>query len=158
MALTDDTPIRITAPEYRPSGKGDLEQWLAKEAEGGIKPEDNEDKSTTDYQELYERPEGRKDGSNVDGRWGEGPHMANGRQEPFHQNDGTYRRSQTERHEVASQAFATLPAAESADRALLSANFANARSGNFTAHSLLLQGKTKEGASLAERANEILRR
>ena len=163
MALpgsTDDHPIRITAPEYKPNGQGLLEQWLAKEAEGGIKPEDNEQVSTVNYSDLYDDPKGRKDGSNVDGNWGEGPHMAAGKQEPFHQNNSTYTASQKERQDITSRAFQTKAVAERADQALLSANLEHARTGDFTTHSVLLQSKTKEGAapSLSERVRSLLNR
>jgi hypothetical protein len=154
MALTDDHPIQITSPDYRPSHRSELEEWLRKEAEGGLKPEDNEAVSTTQYSELEDKPKGRKDVSNIDGHWGEGS-----KSEPFHNNDETYAASQKERKDVSSRSFATFPAAAKADQALVSANFEHARSGNFTTHSVLLQDKTKEGsASLSERVRSLVDR
>lgn len=162
MARTDDVPIRITAPEYKPSGQGDLETWLGKEAadaqeaRGRGKIEDNEQASTVNYGDIYETPEGRRDGANVEGNWGEPPHMAGGRQEPFHQNDATYAVSKDVREGVVRRAFDTFPAAQQQAHAALAQNLDHARTGDFTTHSVILQSKTKEGsASLADRVRAL---
>lgn len=162
MALpgsSDDCPVQITDPAYRPSGQGQLEQWLAKEAEGGIKPEDNDATSTTNYSDLYDSPKGREGGSSTNAHWGEEPHKDRGKQSPFDQNDATYAASRRESREVSGRAFQTLPAASSADQKLLAQNLEHARTGNFTTHSVLLQPKTKEGsASLSERVRHVVGR
>ena len=54
---TDDFPIQITAPVYRPAGQSDLMSWLAKEAAGEIP--NNENDSTVNYSDLYDSPEDR---------------------------------------------------------------------------------------------------
>jgi hypothetical protein len=158
MARTDDVPIRITASNYTTAENSELSQWLAKEAAGGGEvPESNESTSTASYSDLYDDPKGRKDVTNVDGRWGKKPQQTTGA-DPFHQNQGTYVASQEERHTVTGRALDSLPAAESNAQAVLSANFDHAKSGDFTAHSLLLQSKTKEGAagSLSERVRRVI--
>lgn len=162
MALSDDPPIKITAPEYRPVGQGALETWLRKEAEearGRGKLENNED-GQLEASELFDDPDGRRDGANIDGRWGEQPHMANGRQEPFHQNNATYSESKRDRQSLVERAFGRFNEAQRSEQALLSANFDHARAGDFTAHSVLLQSKTKEGSakSLSERVRGVLDR
>jgi hypothetical protein len=157
MITTDDVPIRIGFSDYRPEGQGSLEQWLAKEAaEGGVQPESNEAAGTAAYSDLYTDPPARKDVSNVDGHWGK---KETGKPiDPGHNNRGTFTASQMERHAVAEHALNSMPSAEANAQAVLSANFDNARSGNFTAHSLLLQGKTKEGSapSMSERVRRII--
>lgn len=138
MALSDDHPIRIVSPDYKPSAQSDLAQWLMKEAEGGVKPENNEDKSTVDYGDLYETPKGAVQPQ---------PNT------PEHLLTNEHARAQRERRDIAGRAFRTTPAAEQADQALLGANFDHARSGDFTAHSLLLQSKTKEASTLNEKVD-----
>jgi hypothetical protein len=159
MARTDDVPIRITASDYRTAADSELAQWLAKEAAGGggEVPETNEATGTAAYSDLYDDPKGRKDVTNVDGHWGKKPQQTTGK-DPFHQNRGTYVASQEERHVVTGRALDSLPAAEANAQAILDANFDHARSGEFTAHSLLLQGKTKEGSvlGLSERVRRII--
>lgn len=160
---TDEVPIRIGFNNYRPDGQGEFEQWLAKEAEGGgVHPETNEATGTQAYSDLYTDPPGRKDVSNVDGHWGKKDQAGGKGVDPNHNNQGTYAASQAERHNVTERALASLPSAEANAQAVLSANFDNARSGNFTAHSLLLQSKTKEGSvsrpSMSERVRNIINR
>jgi hypothetical protein len=132
MALSNDHPIQITSPDYKTSRESDLAQWLAKEAEGGVQPENNEDKSTVEYGELRDRPQGAipKQPTAVEQL------MTN-----------QHNKAQKERREIAGRAYATTPAAERTDQALLGANFDHAARGEFTAHSLLLQSKTKEASS-----------
>lgn len=145
MALSDDHPIRITDPLYKPAAQSDLAMWLAKEAEGGEKPENNENVSTVQYGDLYDTPSTAKM-----------PPPPDPKNAPFPQNTENYTLAQKERRDVAGRAYATTPAAEQADQALLSANFDHARSGDFTAHSVLLQSKTKEAAAtLSEQVTSL---
>lgn len=142
--LSDDHPIRITEPSYKPSAQSDLAQWLAKEAEGGVKPENNEDKSTVDYGDLYETPAGLERPPAVT------------KTSPFPHTPANYTMAQRERRDVAGRAYATTPAAEQADQAMLSANFDHVRSGDFTTRSVLLQSKTKEAsATLADQVRSL---
>ena len=161
MSLSDDHPIKITSPDYRPSGQGELEQWLGREMDAKLastpKLEDNEDTSTANYSDLYDNPSGRKDGSNVDGVWGKKPHEVNGKQDPAHNNNATFAAANKERQEVTSRAFDTFPAASAVEKALLAKNLDHAASGDFTSHSLLLQPGTKQAsASLSDRVKSIL--
>src|SRR5665213_723542 len=110
MARSDDHPIKVTSPEYRPAGQGEFEQWLGKEAElakvaADTKPKDNEDQSTTDYADLYDNPPGRTDGGNLNSTWGEGPNKDKGKQSPFHNNDATFLRANEERRQVTGRAL-----------------------------------------------------
>lgn len=143
--LSDDHPIRVTDPTYKTSAQSDLATWLAKEAEGGVRPEDNEDTSTVQYGDLYDTP--------ITAKMPPPPDKPNA---PFPQNTENYTLAQKERRDVAGRAYATTPAAERADQALLSANFDRARRGDFTAHSVLLQSKTKEASvTLSEQTRRL---
>ena len=159
MAFTDDVPIRITAPEYTTAAESALTQWLSKEATGGGEvPETNESTSTAAYSDLYDDPKGRKDVSNVDGHWGKKTQPTEQRIDPLHQNRGTFVASQEERHTVTQRALDSLPAAEANAQAVLAANFDHAKSGDYTAHSLLQQGKTKVSSpgTLSARVRHII--
>lgn len=140
MALSDDYPIQITSPDYTTARNSELAQWLAKEAEGGVQPETNEDKPTVEYGELRDRPQGAipKQPTSVEKLMTD-----------------QHNRAQKDRRDVAGRAYATTPAAERADQALLAANFVHAASGKFNAHSVLLQSKTKEASprTLSEKLN-----
>lgn len=156
MARTDDRPIPCLLPDYKPAHQSELQDWLMKEAEGGIKPEDNENTPRKGATDLYDDPPDRKDVSNIDGQWGEGS-----KAEPFHQNDATYEQSKKDRHDVTSRAFDKLTVNEKADQAMVSELFEHGRSGQFTTHSVPLLTKTKEGAaepqlSLSERVRKFL--
>lgn len=157
MALTDDHPIKVTSPEYKPVGQGDLESWLGKEAE---KKEEagrlatNADDSNVNYSDLYDNPPGRTDGGNGNSSWGEGPNKTNGKQDPFHNNAATFAAANKERRDVVARALDTFPEASSAAQALLSKNLSHAASGDYTTHSVLLHDKAKH-ASLVERVRKL---
>ncbi len=142
MALTDEHPMPVLFSNYRPAHRSELQEWLMKEAEGGVTPEANEATPRKGATDLYDDPPGRKDVSNIDGRWGEGS-----KAEAFHQNDATYEASKKDRHDVTSRAFATLKANEKTDQATVSELFEHGRSGQFTTHSVPLLTKTKEGSA-----------
>lgn len=153
MALTDEKPIEILAANYRPAHQSELAAWLQKEAEGGIKPEDNEATPKKPAVDLYEDPPGRKDGQNLDARWGEEtPGELN------HHNDGTYDETKKDRVGALGKAFAKMPAAERQDSAALNSLFDHAKSGRFTTHSALLLGKAKEAAAPAPTLADRVRR
>ena len=157
MALTDDHPIKVLSSDYKPSGQGDLESWLGKEAEKKNEAgrlETNGDDSTVRYSDLYDNPPGRLDGGNTNSRWGEGANKEKGKQAPFHYNSSTVEAANKERHEVASRAFATLPAASAVDQALLAKNLEHAASGNFETHSVLL--RQSKHASLSDRVKKVI--
>ncbi len=138
MALTDDVPVKITSPDYRPAGQGALEQWLAKEAEA---LETNED-SKHEPVKLHDDPPAHK-----------GP--PTGKPEPFHQNEATYAESKEDRQEVTRQAFNNYDEAERHLQELLGANLDHAKSGDFTSHGVLLQSKTMEGSTLDEMVRKL---
>lgn len=160
MALTDDVPIRITAENYTTSANSELARWLEKEAttSGGEVPETNEAAGTASYSDLYDDPKGRKGVSNVDGHWGKKTQSTESKVDPLHHNRGTFNASQEERHTVTGRALDSLPSAEANAQAVLAENFDHVRSGDFTAHSLLLQPKTKvsSAGSLSERVRKIV--
>ena len=153
MALTDEHPLPVLSPDYRPAHRSELQDWLMKEAEGGIVPETNESTPRKGATDLYDDPPGRKDVSNGDGHWGEGSQA-----EPFHHNDATYEATKKDRHDVTSRAFNTLKANEKADQATIAALFDHGRSGQFTTHSVPLLSKTKEGSAPSESLSDRVRR
>lgn len=162
MALSDDHPIKVTSPEYRPAGQGDFEQWLNKEADlakvaAAPKLEDNEDTSTVNYGDLYDNPPGRTDGANLNASWGEGPNKNKGKQAPFHNNDATFHRANEERRQVTGRALDSFPAAAAVEQALLAKNLEHAARGEYTSHSVLLHDGVKQ-AGLSERVKDILDR
>lgn len=147
MARTDDRPLPCIAPDYRPAHESELQAWLLKEAEGGIKPDDNEATKKRPSVDLYADPPGRKDGQNVDGNWGEET-----KGELNHQNDTTYDETKKDRLGALSNAFTQLPAAKAQDASAVSSLFEHGRSGRFTTHSAPLLDKAKLAApSLADR-------
>lgn len=162
MAQSDDHPIKVTAPEYKPVGQGAFEAWLSKEAEEAqnkrktaAKLDDNEDQSTVDYADIYKNPPGRKDGGNGNGSWGEKPHMRDGAQAPFHLNQTSVHNANQERRDVAARALDMLPEASAVEQAILAKNLEHAASGDYETHSVLLHGGVKQ-ASLADRVKKII--
>lgn len=149
---TDDNPLEILAPNYRPAHQSELGSWLQKEAEGGIRPASNDATPRKPTVDLYADPPERKDGQNLDARWGvETPGELN------HHNDGTFDETKKDRVGTLNRAFTKLPAASAQDGAALNALFDHARSGRFTTHSAHLLGKAKEAAAptLAERVRRV---
>lgn len=152
MALTDDIPLKVTAPDYRSSTNSELEAWLRKEAEGGIQPEDNEATPKRKAVDLYEDPPGRLDGQNHDARWGEET-----KGDLAHNNDATFAESKKDRTGVLNAAFAKMPTNEKQDASAVSELFEHGRSGQFTTHSAPLLSKAKLASpSLSDRVKKLL--
>lgn len=148
MALTDDRPLPCIAPNYRPAHESELQEWLLKEAEGGIKPDDNEATPKKPAVDLYADPPGRKDGQNIDANWGEET-----KGELNHHNDTTFEETKKDRVGALQKAFTKMPAATTQDVSAVTSLFEHGRSGRFTTHSAPLLGKAKLAApaSLSDR-------
>lgn len=138
MAQTDDIPIQVTSADYRPAHRNELEDWLQKEAEGGIKPERNDATPRKPAVDLYADPPGRLDGQNEDSRWGEETQG-----DLNHHNDGTYAETKKDRLGALDKAFSKMPAAEAQAGSTVSQLFDHGRSGQFSAHSAELLNKAK---------------
>jgi hypothetical protein len=156
MALTDEVPnIKIAFKDYKPAQESDLAGWLEKQAEDpnpATSLKTDEDKSSVGTNQVYEDP-GERVGDGHDARWGETP-----KEEPAHHNDNTFKESVNVRRGVLERQLSGFANAQSADQQLLADNFSNVSSGNFEAHSALLQSKTKTGSaepSLAERVRKL---
>lgn len=149
---TDEKPLEILAPDYRKAHESELFDWLRKEAEGGIKPEDNEVTPKKPAVDLYAAPPDRKDGQNIDGHWGEET-----KGELNHVNNATFAESKKNRQEALNKAFAKMPVAVSQAGSDLNALLDHAKSGRFTANAAVLLGKAKEAAapSLADRVKRV---
>lgn len=139
MALTDDHPIRITAPEYKPAGQGELESWLNKEAEKKNEAgqlETDIDTSTDRYNSLYNEPAKLDVERKADSL-----------------NKATIEAADKARHDVAAQAFGTFAGASAVDKALLAKNLSHAASGDYESHSVLLH---KKHAGLSDRVKKVI--
>jgi len=142
MALSDDHPIKVTAPDYKPVGQSSLESWLNKEAEGKLEAgrlASNEDEPIAKYKDLYSSATGSTEE----------------RESPSRNNPVTFADADKERHDLAAQAFDTMPAASAVTKALLAKNLQHAASGNYETHSVLLHGQAKQ-ASLADRVKKVV--
>lgn len=151
MALTDDRPLPCIAPNYRPAHESELQEWLLKEAEGGIKPEDNEATPKKPTVDLYADPPGRKDGQNIDANWGEETQG-----ELNHHNDTTFAETKKNRLGALAESFTKMPAAKVQDASAVSALFEHGRSGRFTTHAAQLLDKAKLAApaTLSDRVRQ----
>lgn len=151
MALTDEHPLPVLFSNYRPAHRSELQDWLMKEAEGGIKPEANESTPKTPTVDLYADPQGRKDGQNEDGNWGEET-----KGELNHYNDTTYDETKKDRLGALDKAFSKMPAAEAQAGKAVSQLFAHGSAGNFATHSAELLGKAKLATpTLSERVRNL---
>ena len=151
MALTDEVPyVQITSPDYRPAHKSELMAYLEKAAEdtnpATSLETDEEKKPSGKANQLYEDP-GERSGEGHDARWGEEPHMAGGRHEPFHNNDATYDSSVDTRRGVLKRTFENAPSIESSTQKDMSSLFDHVSSGDFMTRTALLQSKTKTSSS-----------
>lgn len=152
---TDEKPLEVLAPDYRKAHESELFDWLKKEAEGGIKPEDNEATPKKPAVDLYADPPDRKDGQNLDASWGEET-----KGELNHVNNATFAETKLDRQGALNRAFTKMPEAASQAGAALDALFDHAKSGRFTANSAPLLGKAKEAAAptLGDRVKRVVGR
>lgn len=149
---TDERPLEVLAPDYRKAHESELFDWLRKEAEGGVKPEDNEATPKKPTVDLYADPPGRKDGQNIDANWGE---ETSG--ELNHVNDATFAETKKGRQDAMAKAFAKLPEASSQAGSALNALFDHAKSGRFSTNTGTLLGKAKEASAptLGDRVKRV---
>lgn len=163
--LPDESPknFEVLYPDYKPSHKSELGAWLAKEAmtpTPATATKDNETESVKGKNQIYEDPEGRESGTG-EGPWGEPPRMADGRHQPFHQNEATFAESKNVRRGVLDRVLSSFKPMQGVAQKTMGENFDHVRSGDFETHSALLQGKTKTGArheTLGDRVKNLLGR
>lgn len=106
--------------------------------------ETNEDGSTANTMRLYDDPPGRDEVNS----WGEeGPKEGDRPNQAFHNSSGVWDESKKDRQGVVNLVFEGVPNTNKADQALISENFEHGKSGDFSAHSLHLQGKSVEKIS-----------
>jgi len=80
-----------------------------------------------------------------------------GHDEPFHDRESIHRESTDVRCGVLGREFTNFKAQQGNEGAVMAANFAHVRSGDFESHSALLQPKTKTGSlSLADRVKKLV--
>ena len=149
---TDDRPVEILASNYRKAHESELFDWLKKEAEGGIKPDDNESTPKKPTVDLYADPPDRKDGQNLDANWGEET-----KGELNHINNATFAETKADRQGAMAKAFAKLPEASSQAGAALNSLFDHAKSGRFATNTGTLLGKAKEASAttLGDRVKRV---
>ena len=146
MARTDDHPIQILFPDYKPAHASDMVEYLNKLAEGELEMGG----TVPDKTELYPDP-----GEGKDLHREEEPHRnALGHEDAFHSSDTVFRESSNVRRGILDREFAQFKTQAGNEKAMMAANFAHVRSGDFEAHSAFLQPKT---ASLEERVKKIIK-
>lgn len=132
-------------------GMGQHEEELyellqTKKAEGEIP--NNEDQSTVGTVNLYDDPEDREEPRQNHSPWGEeGPREGSRPNQAFHNSDGAFEEHKKVRQGVVDNIFHDRSKADSADQALIAENFEHGKSGDFTTHSIHLQGKSVEKIS-----------
>lgn len=130
-----------------PTPEDELYELLqTKKAAGEV--DNNEDASTVGAIDLYEEPADRATAGKIESPWGEEGHTEGGRpNQAFHNSNGVYDEHKKVRQGVLDRAFSDRGKADAADQALIAANFEHGKSGDFTAHSVHLQGKSVEKIS-----------
>lgn len=117
-----------------------------KKAEGELVTNENE--STVGTVQLHEDPEGRAPSGETESPWGEpGPTEGGRPNQAFHNSSGAWEEHKKGRQGLVDHAFADRRKADAAAQALVKANFEHGRKGEFNAHSLHLQGISKEKIS-----------
>lgn len=112
-----------------------------REAAGRL--DDNEDQPTTGMMNVHVNPEGRKPGT-LDAKWGDNP-PARDNGYPDHYGEGVMREAKDDRHGVLKRVFDGIEQASNVAEAEVAQNFAHGASGNYEAHSPLLnRQKTAE--------------
>ncbi len=107
----------------------------------------NEGASTVGTANLYDDPDDRVEGE-MDAPWGEkGPTEQGRPNQAFHNTSGVYDEHKKVRQGVVDKIFFDRKKTDAADQALISANFEHGKSGDFSAHSIHLQGKSVEKIS-----------
>ena len=104
----------------------------------------NEDISTVGTTHLYDAPEDRVDGGQSNSPWGEAGPTLNGHPQADHQSDGAWEEHKTVRQGVLDNILDGRSKANEADQKLIAENFEHGASGDFTTHSVHLQGKSVE--------------
>ena len=109
--------------------------------------DNNEDDSTVGTTHLYDEPEDREDGGQTNSPWGEAGPMQDGHPQADHQSTGAWEGHKETRQGVLDNVLDGRSKADKADQALIAANFAHGSSGDFSSHSVHLQGKSVEKIS-----------
>jgi len=110
--------------------------------------QNNEGESTVGTVDLYAKPEDRIPAGDLNAPWGEEGTSEKGEpNQAFHNSSGAYNAHKAGRQGLLDRAFAGRSKADAADQALIAANFDHGKSGDFTAHSVHLQGKSLEKIS-----------
>lgn len=126
----------------------ELHELLKQSADrAGTAMENDEDKSTVGTTNLYDDPEDRGKAETVDAPWGEAGTTLKGHPQADHQSDGVWEEHKKVRQGVLDRAFSGRSKADAADQALISQNFTHGAAGDFSAHSVHLQGKSIEKVS-----------
>lgn len=116
----------------------------AKQAEGVA---DNEDDSTVGTTHLYDEPEDREGGKQTNSPWGEAGPTQDGHPQADVYSDGAWKGNKETRQELLDNVLSGRAKADSADQKLIAQNFSHGKSGDFTTHSVHLQGKSVEKVS-----------
>jgi len=110
--------------------------------------ENNEDTSTVGSTGLYDEPKDRVNaGGTVDAPWGEAGPTRDGHPQPDHHSDGAWEENKTVRNQLLDKAFDSKRLTDVADQKLIAENFEHGKSGDYSSHSVHLQGASVEKIS-----------
>lgn len=145
---SDDHPIRVIFPDYKPAHSSEMTEYLFKLAEGEL---DMNTSSVPGKTELHPDLGEQEDLKREDPL----PKDRLGHETAFHSSDRVFQESVQTRRGILDREFDQFGPQGTNDRALMAANFEHVRSGQFEAHSALLQPKAKT-ASLSERVKKLI--
>lgn len=109
----------------------------------------NEDDSTVGTIGLYDEPEDREPSGQTNSSWGERGPTQDGQPQADVYTDGAWEGAKETRQGVVDNALSNRAKADKADQKLIGQNFRHGKSGDFTTHSMHLQGKSVEKISHA---------
>jgi len=130
----------------------------------GTSTGDNEDSSVAGVNRLYDDPEDRPPAGRSHSNWGDPGPTLNGHPQADHSSDGAWAEHKKDRQGVLNKLFTKRQEAAASDQKLISENFARGASGDFTSHSVQLQGKSIEkisyprGSTLQQQVRRLIGR
>jgi hypothetical protein len=147
---SDDHPVRILYPDYKPAYASEMAEYLHKLADGELE----QGGEVPGKNEPYPDPGEGQDKHDLKR---EDPIARNrlGHEDAFHSSDRVFQESSQVRRGVLDRTFEQFAPQSGNERAMMAANFEHVRSGQFESHSALLQPKEKT-SSLAERVRKLI--
>lgn len=145
---SDDHPVRILYPDYKPAYASDMTEYLHKLAEGELEMGGEVPGKTNLYPDPGEQQDLKREDGPVRDRLGH--------ETALQPSGAVVDQAGEVRNGLLGRTFDRFAPEAGTERAMMAANFEHVRSGQFEAHSAMMQPKTKQ-ASLAEQVKKILR-